>query len=97
VGNLSDERFLPNLQKFNSLQGQIQSRNIDYALGTHFMVPPELVHKSNISTFGESSTPGATDANPFTNITSRAMYDKLPVGAHYQVPGHPVYIKTGTN
>jgi hypothetical protein len=84
IGDLSDNRFGPNLNAFLKVQGQQLSNGVDSALAMKARLPDNLVHAGNLAHYSDNAI--GTPQTPFQKINNDS-YSKLPMGASYQWAG----------
>jgi hypothetical protein len=101
IGDLSDNRFGPNLNAYLKSQGQMLSNGIESALAMKARLPDNLVHAGNLAHYSDNAI--GTPQTPFQNINSTS-YAKIPMGSSYQWGGTdangrpwPVYTKGKQN
>jgi hypothetical protein len=84
IGDLSDNRFGPNLNAFLKVQGQQLSNGVDSALAMKARLPDSLLHAGNLAHYSDNAI--GTPQTPFQGINNDS-YSKIPLGSSYQWQG----------
>jgi hypothetical protein len=95
IGNLSDQSFMPNLQKYLGNQGRMMSRDVDQALASKYRVSDQILHSANLIHMGTDAL-GSTQQNPIS-VSNMQDYAKAPKGSYVRDANTGTIVLKGTN
>jgi hypothetical protein len=93
IGDLSDNRFGPNLNSYLKSQAQILSNGVDNALAMKMRIPDSITHAANLAHYSDGAI--GTAQNPYVAKDINA-YNKMPNGAIIIDPATGVKVRKGT-